>query len=122
MKRKEYNIDGLAAKAAKSLLVCKHEPDTTMKIIDAMRAKGYSKVEARTLLAPENRTNVRKLKAIHNQAHVCITTIVAEERVKKKENHHMIMEVILQVEGEFKAHGFEVILSKLTINQFMRDK
>ena len=41
---------------------------------------------------------------------------VAEERGKEKENQRTTAQVIEQVEGEFRAHGFDVTLSKATIN------
>ncbi len=46
------------------------------------------------------------------------TTLVAEERIKEKENRRMTAEVIEQVEWEFRARGFPVTLSKPTINRY----
>jgi hypothetical protein len=62
------------------------------------------------------RQNERKRRAVQGQAHACTTTLVAEERTKEKENCRMTAEVIEQVEGEFRARGFPVMLSKPTIN------
>jgi hypothetical protein len=61
--------------------------------------------------------NNKKKQSIHNQAHARATTLVVVEREKEeKENHHTTNMVITQVEGEFKARGFEVHLTKATIN------
>ena len=60
--------------------------------------------------------NKRKHRTIQGTAHARATTLVAKERAKEKENRHTTAEVIDQVEGEFRARGFSVILSKLTIN------
>jgi hypothetical protein len=65
------------------------------------------------------RKNERKQKAVHAQAHARATTLVAEERAKEKENRHTTAEVIAQVEGEFRARGFPVTMSKPTINRFV---
>jgi len=45
-KRREYHVDHRAKKAALFFLACGKNPDTRVKIPDAMRAKGYSDVEA----------------------------------------------------------------------------
>ena len=45
-KRKEYKVDARARKAALFFLACKLNPDTRLSIPAAMRAKGYSDVEA----------------------------------------------------------------------------
>jgi hypothetical protein len=60
--------------------------------------------------------NEQKQRAIHAQAHTRVTTLVAKERAKEKENRRMTAEVIAQVEGEFRARGFPVTMSKPTIN------
>jgi hypothetical protein len=66
------------------------------------------------------RQNERKHRAVHGQAHARATTLIAEERAKEeKENPRTTTEVIEQVEGEFRARGFPVMLSKLTINQYV---
>ena len=46
--------------------------------------------------------NERKRKAVHAQAHARATTLVAEERMKPKENCRTTVQVIAQVEGEFR--------------------
>jgi hypothetical protein len=46
LKRKEYKVDGRAKKAALLFLACEANPDTRLSIPAAMRAKGYSDVEA----------------------------------------------------------------------------
>ncbi len=64
--------------------------------------------------------NERKHRAVHGQAHARATTLVAEERAKEeKENRRTTAEVIEQVEGEFRARGFPVTLSKPTINRYV---
>jgi hypothetical protein len=63
--------------------------------------------------------NKQKCRAVQGQAHECATTLVAEERTKEKENHRTTAEVIEQVEWEFRACGFPVMLSKPTINQYI---
>ena len=63
--------------------------------------------------------NERKHKAVHAQAHARATTFVAEERMKPKENRQMTAQVIAQVEGEFRAWGYGVTLSKNTINWYV---
>jgi hypothetical protein len=63
------------------------------------------------------RQNERKRRAIQGQAHARATTLVVEERAKEKENRRTTAEVIEQVEGEFRAHIFPVMLSKPTINR-----
>ena len=65
------------------------------------------------------RQNERKHKAVHAQAHACATTLVAEERAKEKENRRTTVEVIAQVEGEFRARGVPVTMSKPTINRYV---
>jgi hypothetical protein len=65
------------------------------------------------------RQNKRKHRAVHAQAHTHATTLVAEERAKEKGNRRTTAEVIAQVEGEFRARGFPVTMSKPTINRFV---
>ncbi len=52
--------------------------------------------------------NERKCKAVHAQAHARATPLVAEERAMLKEDRQMTMQVIAQVEGEFRARGYGV--------------
>jgi hypothetical protein len=52
------------------------------------------------------RQNERKHRAVHTQAHARATTLVAKERANEKENCHTTAEVIVQVEGEFRARAF----------------
>ena len=67
-----------------------------------------------------NNQNERKHKAIHAQAHACATTLVAKERViMPKEVHRTTVQVITQVEGEFRAWGCCITLSKPTINSYV---
>jgi hypothetical protein len=61
----------------------------------------------------------KRTRAFQGQAHAHATTLVAEERTKEKENRCMTAEVIEQVEWEFRARGFPVTLSKLTINRYV---
>ena len=70
-----------------------------------------------------NRQNTRKQKAVHDLAHARATSLVAKARANAdKENRPwMTMQVIVQVEGEFRARGFKVVLSKPTINRYIRD-
>jgi hypothetical protein len=66
--------------------------------------------------------NDKKKQSIHDQAHARATTLVVVEREKEeKENRHTTNMVIAQVEGEFKARGFEVHLTKVTINRHVAD-
>jgi hypothetical protein len=65
------------------------------------------------------RQNEHKQKAVHAQAHARATTLVAEERAKEKENRRTTAEVIVQVEGEFRARGFPVTMSKPTVNRYV---
>jgi hypothetical protein len=46
LKRKEYKVDGCTKKAAYFFLACKASPATRVTVPIAMRAKGYSDVEA----------------------------------------------------------------------------
>ena len=63
--------------------------------------------------------NKRKRKAVHAQAHVHATTLIAEERVMPKEVRQTTVQLITQVEGEFRAQGYGVTLSKNTINRYV---
>jgi hypothetical protein len=196
-KRRENHVDCRAKKAALFFLACEANPATRLSLPAAMRAKGYSDVEAAdqilvqqvrresqkkapkdtprpkstaasSLLAlatvamtarpalrliltkqtvapvivvggidasihpsPERKVqktshqeqigkqNERKRKAVHAQAHARATTLVAEERMKPKENLKTTVQVIAQVEGEFRARGYGVTLSKNTINRYV---
>ena len=57
--------------------------------------------------------NERNRNAIHAQAHGRATTLIAEERMKPKENCWTTAQVIAQVKGEFRARGYGVTLSKI---------
>jgi hypothetical protein len=59
----------------------------------------------------------------HDLAHACATSLVAKARVNTdKENcPWTTTQVITQVEGEFRAHGFKVVLLKPTINRCICD-
>jgi hypothetical protein len=46
LKRREYKVDDRAKKAAVFFRACEANPDTRLSIPAAMRAKGYSDVEA----------------------------------------------------------------------------
>jgi hypothetical protein len=198
LKRREYHVDCCAKKAANFFVACDANPNTRVKIPDAMRIKGYSISEAadrslqmqvrreadkikaeevpgpsapaaaaaasalitlsntanvgrpalRTITVPAAvsvlpaagvaalpspprktrktshqeqiaQQNERKQKAGHAQAYARATTLVAEERAKEKENRRTTAEVIVQVEGEFRARGFPVTMSKPTINRYV---
>ena len=59
----EYHVDHRAKKAALFFLACGLNPDTRVKIPDAMRIKGYSNVEpANQLLQQQVRREAEKLK------------------------------------------------------------
>ena len=66
-----------------------------------------------------NKQNETKRKAVHAQAHARATTLVAEERMKPKENRRTTAQVIASVEGEFRARGYDVTLIKNTINRYV---
>ena len=51
--------------------------------------------------------------------HAQATTLIVGEMIKAKENHRMTVQVIEQVEGEFRFRGFRVSLSKTTINKYV---
>ncbi len=63
-----------------------------------------------------DKQNRSKRKAVHAQAHVQATTLVAKERVKLKDVRRTTMHVTQQVDGEFRACGYCVSLSVPTIN------
>jgi hypothetical protein len=50
------------------------------------------------------------------QALAQVAMLIAAERGKEKENFCLTMAIIAQVEGEFLAHGFGVLLTKSTVN------
>ncbi len=66
-----------------------------------------------------SKQNKRKRKVVHTQAHACGTTLIAKERAMPKEDHQTTVQVIAQVEGEFRARGYGVALSKNTINWYI---
>ena len=66
-----------------------------------------------------DKQNRSKRKAVHAQAHVLATTLIAEERVKLKDVRHTTMQVIQQVDREFRARGYCILLSIPTINQYV---
>jgi hypothetical protein len=57
-----------------------------------------------------------KHKAVHAQAHARATTLVAKERVRAKDVCHTTVQVIQQVDGEFRACGYCVSLRVPMIN------
>ena len=62
-KRREYHVDHRAKKAALFILACGLNPDTRVKIPNAMRIKGYSNVEAANQsLQQQVRREAEKLK------------------------------------------------------------
>ncbi len=63
--------------------------------------------------------NETKRKAVHTQAHARATTLVAEKRMKPKENRRTTAQAIASVEGGFRAQGYGVTLSKNTINRYV---
>ena len=67
-----------------------------------------------------SKQNERKRKAVYAQAHARATTLVAEERALLKENRQSTVQVIAQVEREFRARGHGVTLSKNTINRYVQ--
>jgi hypothetical protein len=46
LKRREHHVDRRAKKAALFFVACDENPDTRVKVPDAMRIKGYSPSEA----------------------------------------------------------------------------
>jgi hypothetical protein len=63
-----------------------------------------------------NRQNKWKAKEAYAQALTQATTLIAAERGKEKENTSPTLMIIEQVKGQFRAHGFEVSLTKPTVN------
>jgi hypothetical protein len=63
--------------------------------------------------------NERKAKEAYVQALARATTLFATEREKEKENACPTQSIITKVEGEFRACGFEVSLSKATVNHYI---
>ena len=47
--------------------------------------------------------------------------LIAAERGTEKENACPMLLIITKVKGEFRAHGFEVSLSKATVNRYIRN-
>jgi hypothetical protein len=66
-----------------------------------------------------DRQNERKGKDAYALALSRATTLVAAEREQEKENALPTATVIAQVEGEFKACGFAVKLTKSTVNRYV---
>ncbi len=64
--------------------------------------------------------NERKRKVVHAQAHTRATTLIAKERALPKEVRRSTVQVIALVEGEFRAWGYGVTLSKNTINRYIQ--
>ena len=67
-----------------------------------------------------SKQNERKRKAVHAQAHTRATTLVTKERALPKEDRRSTVQVIVQVEGEFRARGHGVTLNKNTINHYVQ--
>ena len=93
-------------------MACEPNPATFVKISSAMRAKGYSDEESKD--KTKGRTQPGRC-----SSHT--TTLVAKERIKVKDTGLMTVQVIEQVEGEFRFRGFHVSLSKTTINKYIAD-
>jgi hypothetical protein len=66
-----------------------------------------------------DKQNRSKRKAVHTQAHVQATTLVAKERVKSMDVRCTTMQVIQQVNEEFRARGYCISLSIPTINRYI---
>jgi hypothetical protein len=49
-KRKEYKVNDCAEKAARFFAACKENPDTSVKVTEAMRVRGYSNCKAANLM------------------------------------------------------------------------
>ena len=93
-------------------MACEPNPATFVKIPSAMRAKGYSDEESKD--KTKGRTQPGPF-----SSHT--TTLVAKERIKVKDARLMTVQVIEQVEGEFRFRDFHVSLSKTTINKYVAD-
>jgi len=78
------------------------------------------KVRKRSHQEQISKQNETKRKVVHAQAHACATTLVAEERALPKEDRRSTAQVIAQVEGEFRARGHGVTLSKNSINRYVQ--
>jgi len=65
------------------------------------------------------RQNERQAKEAYAQALARATMLIAAERGKEKENACPMQSIITKVEGEFRACGFEVSLSKATVNHYV---
>ena len=65
--------------------------------------------------------NKRKAKEAYAQALARATMLIDAERGKEKENACLMLSIIMKVEGEFRARGFEVSLSKATVNRYVRN-
>ncbi len=70
-----------------------------------------------------DRQNARKQKTVCNLAHACATSLIAKARANAdKENcPWTTTQVIAKVEANFRARGFKVVLSKLTINRYIHE-
>jgi hypothetical protein len=68
-----------------------------------------------------DRQNERKTKEAYAQALARATTLIATERGKEKENACPTQSILTKVEGEFRARGFDVSLSKVTVNRYVRN-
>jgi len=66
-----------------------------------------------------NRQNKWKAKEAYVQALAQATMLIATERGKEKENASPTLSIITKVKGKFCAHGFEVLLSKATVNRYV---
>ena len=66
-----------------------------------------------------NHQKERKAKEAYVQALAPVTMLIATERGKEKENACPTQSIITKVEGEFRAHAFEVSLSKATVNRYV---
>ena len=63
--------------------------------------------------------NKQKAKEAYAQALAQATMLIATERGEKKENACPTQSIITKVEGGFRAPGFEVLLSKATVNRYI---
>ncbi len=66
-----------------------------------------------------DRQNERKTKEAYAQALARATTLVVTERGKEKKNASSTHSILTKVEGGFCARGFEVSLSKATVNRYV---
>ena len=65
--------------------------------------------------------NEWKSKEVYVQALAQATTLVATKRMQAKENCHPTSSVVKQVKHKFKACGFVVLLSRETVNCYVRN-